>query len=93
MIRGPRRLPKLEAHVNAIAEINVLRTTLPPLGGKKPTNRFILLQKGLGEQAGGDVGHSVSSGFWNFSKMFAGLSRQDRFTGYFLIEMPSKSAG
>lgn len=51
-------MPKLEAHVNAIAEINVLRTTLPPLGEKKkPTNHFILLQKGLGEQAGRDVGH------------------------------------
>lgn len=46
MIRGPRRLPKLEAHVNAIAEINVLRTTLPPLGGKNPQTTLYYSRKG-----------------------------------------------
>lgn len=46
MIRGPRRLPKLEAHVNAIAEINVLHTTLPPLGGKNPQTALYYSRKG-----------------------------------------------
>ena len=76
--------------VNVIRKINVLRITLPALG-TCPQTTLYYSRKARGNALKEAWISTVPSDFWYFSKIFAGLSRQDHFTGYFLIETSSKS--